>query len=271
MLLDQLILTTTISAESLAGFVEDARRTGRGLQRLGSKVGGAVDQYVPSLYCYVLLIFYRIMAVNDYAVNAISAAQSSSPSIVQSLLIPFSSRPSTDEIILRTFVEAMSVLSTTIERLIVEAEVQLANLEKLEERLSVLHELVSREDSTISSAKSELLSHLWSKLGGNRRTLNGYDDHLRLLNGLGDYRKQALAHVVSALQTLRSLSDDMEDMRERVAEPELAGSHIPVKVHLNSIHLGLQRLKDSRVKAQEREEEAIKRVLGAEHFVGLEG
>lgn len=187
------------------------------------------------------------------------------------LLNPFYSGPSTDEIVLRTFVEAMSVLSTSIERLIVEAEVQLANLEKLEERLTLLHELVSREDSTISAAKSELLADLWTKLGWNKLTLKGYDDHLRLLHGLGDYRKQALAHVVSALQTLRALSDDMEDMRERVAEPELAGSHIPVTVHIKTIQHGLQRLKDSRVKAREREEEAIKRVLGVEHFVGLEG
>ncbi|KAJ3996835.1 hypothetical protein F5050DRAFT_1807353 [Lentinula boryana] len=241
-------------AETLSGFVEDARRTGRGLQRLGSKVGGAVDQ---------------ILAVSDYAANSISAAQSSSPSTLYSL-IPFYSTPSTEEIVLRTFVEAMGVLSTTIERLIVEAEAQLANLERLEERLSMLHELVSREDFTISSAKSELLSELWTKLGGNKRRLKGYNDHLKLLNGLGEYRKQALAHVVSALQTLRALSDDMEDMRERVSEPELAGSHIPVGVHLNSIQIGLQRLKDSRVKAREREDEAIKRVLGAGNLVTLE-
>ncbi|KAJ3869156.1 hypothetical protein EV359DRAFT_76988 [Lentinula novae-zelandiae] len=242
-------------AESLSGFVEDARRTGRGLQRLGSKVGGAVDQ---------------IMAVNDYAVNSIAAAQASSPSILYSI-IPFYSVPSTQEIVLQTFAEAMGVLSTTIERLVVEAEVQLANLERLEERLSMLHELVSREDSTISSAKSELLSELWTKLGRNKRTLRGYDDHLKLLNGLGEYRKQALVHVVSSLQTLRALSDDMEDIRERVSEPELASSHIPVEVHMNSIRIGLQRLKDSRVKAREREEEAIKKVLGEEHFAALEG
>ncbi|KAJ4477355.1 hypothetical protein J3R30DRAFT_3291495, partial [Lentinula aciculospora] len=242
-------------AESLSGFVEDARRTGRGLQRLGSKVGGAVDQ---------------IIAVNDYAVNSISAAQSSSPSILYSL-IPFYTAPSTQEIVVRTFMETMSVLSTTIERLILEAEIQLAGLERLEERLSVLHELVSREDSSIASAKSELLSNLWTTLGWNKRTLKSYDDHLKLLNGLGEYRKQALTHVVSVLQTLRALSDDMEDMRERVSEPELAGSHIPVQVHMNSIRIGLQRLKDSRVKAREREEEAVKRVLGAEHLAALEG
>ncbi|KAJ3714094.1 hypothetical protein C8R42DRAFT_683063 [Lentinula raphanica] len=244
-------------AESLLEFVQDARRTGRGLQRLGSKVGGAVDQ---------------IIAVNDYAANSIAAAQASPPSILYSI-IPFYSTTTTEEIVLHTFVNAMGVLSSTIGRLIVEAEVQLSNLERMEERLSVLRELVAREDSSVSSAKSELLSDMWSRIramvGADKQVLKGYDDRLKLLKDLGEYRKQALAHVVSALQALRALSDDMEDMRERVSGPELAGFHIPVEVHLNSINLGLQRMKESRVKARQKEEETIKRVLGAEHFANL--
>lgn len=146
-------------------------------------------------------------------------------------------------------------------RLIVEAEISLTNLNNLEERLSTLHELVSREDSSLTTAKSELLAALWTKLGGNRGTLRGYDDHLLLLKNLGDYRKRALVHVVTALQTLQAMSEDMEDLRERVAAPELAGSSIPVEVHMRSIQVGLERLKEGRLKAKEREEEAIKRVL----------
>ncbi|KAF5391523.1 hypothetical protein D9757_002507 [Collybiopsis confluens] len=235
-------------AESLNGFVDDARRTGRGLQKLGSKVGGAVDS---------------ILAVNDYAVNAIAAAQALPPPSSNRSSLPLQSTHKQNH--------AMSVLSSTIEKLIVEAEVQLSNLEQLEQRLSVLNELVSREDYSISSAKSELLSNLWTRLGGNRRMLRRFNDHLKLLGGLGEYRRRALAHVVFALQTLRALSDEMEDMRERVSEPELAGSQIPVEVHMKSIQHGLQRLKDSRVKAKEREEEALKSVLGTEHFAVLEG
>ncbi|KAJ3752163.1 hypothetical protein EV360DRAFT_55710 [Lentinula raphanica] len=240
--------------ETLRGLVRDARRAGRGLQRLGSKFGGAVDQ---------------ILAVNDHAMNTIQAAQTSSPSLIYSI-VPFYSPPSIEDVILHTFTEAMTVLCASIQRLIMEAEIQVTNLERLEEHLSMLHELVSREDSTIVSAKSELLSELWTRLGGNRQALNGYDNHLALLRGLGERRKQALAHVISALQALQTLSDDMEDMRERVSEPQLAGSSIPIEVHMKSIQIGLQRLTDSRVKAGERKEEVIQRALGVDYPFSLE-
>jgi len=200
--------------------------------------------------------------VNDYALHTIEAAIANAPSRYSpKYLIPWYSFPHTSEIVTQTFTEAMDVLSGSMQRLIIEAEVSLANLGSLEEHLSTLHEVVSREDSSISSAKSELLSELWTKVGGNRRALRGYDDHLQLLRDLGGYRKSALVHVVSALQTLQAMSEDMEDLRERVAAPELTAGRIPVEVHMRSIKSGLERLREGRLKAKEREEEAIRRVL----------
>lgn len=208
------------------------------------------------------MVLGSILAVNDYALHTIEGAISNTPSRFSvSSLVPFYSRKPTSEIVTKTFTEAMDVLSASMRRLVIEAELSLSNLDNLEERLSTLHELVSREDSSLSTAKSELLSELWTKVGGNRRTLRGYDEHLLLLKNLGDYRKRALVHVVTALQTLQAMSEDMEDLRERVSAPELVGSSIPVEVHMRSIKGGLERLKEGRIKAKAREEEAIKRVL----------
>jgi hypothetical protein len=172
----------------------------------------------------------RIMAVNDYALHAIESATTKSlalksPSVYVLGLVPFLLRNKpVNEVVRRTFTEAMNVLSSSMERLILEAQLSLSNLDKLEERLSTLHELVSREDSSLSSAKSDLLSELWTKLGGNKRQLRGYDKHLFLLKNLSVYRKKALVHVVAALSTLQGMSEDMEDLRERVATPEIVGS-----------------------------------------------
>lgn len=177
-------------------------------------------------------------------------------------VIPFNRRTTTSETVLHTFTDAMNVLSGEIGRLILDAELQHANLDSLEVDLGVIHEIISREDHSISSAKSELLSALWTKLGGNRRTLRGYNEHLVLLGTLGEYRKKALSHVVLALQALRTLSDDMDDLRERVSTPELAGSRIPVEVHMKSLRAGMDRLKQSRIRAREQEEEMIGRALG---------
>jgi len=204
----------------------------------------------------------RILAVNDYALHAIQADRDRSSLSVRSL-VPFLPKTSPD-VVLKTFTETMNVLSSSIERLIVEAEVQRANLERLEEHLAVIHELVSREDSNISAARAELLAYLWTHLGGHQKEMRSFDDHLKLLKGLADYRKKALIHVVSALQTLHALSDDMEDIRERVTGPQLVGGHIPLDVHMKSISIGLERLQQSRINAAKREEDTVKKVLGIE-------
>ncbi|KAJ7126825.1 hypothetical protein C8R44DRAFT_779661 [Mycena epipterygia] len=236
-------------ADHLRLFVNDARTAGRALNKLNAKVSGAVD---------------GIMAVNDYALHTIEAAQSQSPPSILRHLVPWTSTTPKTDIILTTFEDSMNYLSVTMQSLIVEFELNLQNLNKLEEQLSVLYEFVSREDKSISSAKSELLGELWTKVGGNRRKLRGYEHHLHLLKGLTEYRKQALVHVVSALQTLTQMSEDVENLRERVAAPELVGSRIPVEVHIKSIQGGLERLKEGRSKAKVKESEAMKKILGAD-------
>ncbi|KAG6916051.1 hypothetical protein DXG01_008624 [Tephrocybe rancida] len=234
--------------DTLSEFVDDAKKTGRDLQKLSSKIGGAVD---------------NIMAVNDYALHQIEAEHSKAPTVMSMYgLIPWSAQKSTHDVVTRTFSEAMGVLSSSMERLILEAEVNLANLERLEERLLTLHEIVSREDISLSGAKYELLAELWTKLGGNKKKLRNFNEHLFLLKNLGLYRQKALAHVAAALQALHGMSSDMEDIRERAAAPELMGPRIPIEVHMNSIRTGLDRLKEGRVRAKKLEEETIRRVLG---------
>lgn len=202
------------------------------------------------------------MAVNDYALKSIEEARAQGQS--HWLLTWASSRTRARDlgtVVSTTFHDAMDVLSTHMERLIVEAESCHANLIGLEEKLSSLQAIVSREDSSISTEKSELLQHLWTKLGGNRQSIQNFDRHIELLHGLNIYRKQALIHVVSALHTLRSMSSDVEDLRERAVASDLVSSAIPVEVHMSSIQAGLERLKQGRRKAKDMEEGAVQRVL----------
>ncbi|TDL25382.1 hypothetical protein BD410DRAFT_637531 [Rickenella mellea] len=241
-----------ILANALSVFVEDAKRTGRGLQKLSSKVGGAVD---------------GILAVNDYALHSIEAAASrdNSENSLISYIFPFSfsrKRTTSTEVMTESFEKALSVLSTNLARLIIEAEVSLNNLDKLELQLQTIHEIVAREDASLLTKREELLAELWTLLGGNRDKMRGFDAHLGLLKDVGTYRTRALAHVAAALQTLQALSTDMEDLRERAAKPELAGGEIPLEVHVKSIRSGLERLAKGRERAQKREQEAYERILG---------
>jgi hypothetical protein len=202
------------------------------------------------------------MAVNDYALQKIDAVQKTKPSRLYAALIPWKShKKSINQVVVETFGEAMNVLSTDMERLIIEAEANIIALDTLEERLSTLHDVISREDLTLSSEKADLLAELWTILGFNRDELRNFDQSLLLLKELKTYRQQALARVITALQTLQMMSADMEDMRERVARPAIAGSAIPVEVHMKSIQYGLERLREGRIRAKELDEAAIRRVL----------
>lgn len=203
------------------------------------------------------------MAVNDYALQSIESARDTLPPFWSlATLVPWKShRKDLDMIVAKTFEEVMNVLSSNMERLIIEAEINYQNLNALEERLVTLHEVISREDSLLASAKTELLTDLWTKLGGNRKTLQNFESHLLLLKELGTYRKQAFVHVSTALEILRALSEDMEDMRERVTAPNLVGPTTPIEVHMKSIRMGLERLRDGRTKAKRLEEDAVRRIL----------
>lgn len=65
-----------------------------------------------------------------------------------------------------------------------------------------------------------------------------------------------------ALQTLQGIKYEMDDLRARVAAPELVGERIPMEVHNQSIKSGLEGLNEGRIKLTERNEAAMRQILG---------
>ncbi|KAI0254994.1 hypothetical protein BJV78DRAFT_1120256 [Lactifluus subvellereus] len=221
-----------VLADSLSDFVKDARKVGRGLIRFNSRVGGAVD---------------TVITVNDYALHAIEAASSKSSALLPRGLWPFSpSENATNQVITRTFTEAMNTLLTNLQSLVLEAEVSISDLNKLEEHLGSIHEIVSRECDAISTASGGALAQLWTNVVNDSDQPNRNDKHLVLLNDVGGYRNRALTHVVAALQMLETMAEDMEELRRRVAAPQLVGDAIPIDVHIKSLRSGVERLKGIR-------------------------
>ncbi|KAI5122902.1 hypothetical protein M0805_007580 [Coniferiporia weirii] len=232
-------------ANSLGIFISNARETARGLQKLNAKVSGSVD---------------NILAISDYALQAIESEETKQSSLMK-YIWPFGANPGPERLS-SAFTQSLSVLSTSLENLILSAEASLQSLDTLESQLGTIHEIIVREDVTLTVEHSELLAQLWTRLGGNRAQRHRFEGNLYLLRHLGGYRSRALAHVVAALQALQTLSADMEELRERAAAPELSGGEIPLEVHARAIRSGVQRLNEGRLKAKEKEEEAVKRVLG---------
>ena len=188
-------------------------------------------------------------------------AAKSSLFVIDFILRPLSKGVVTQTIVADTFADAMSVLETQLSRIRLEAEATAVYLNNLEQSLSTMHELLTRENVTMTNEKEELLAELWTRIHGNRRRLKGMNDNLHFLEHVGVWRKRAQETVVATLQTLDTMSEDMEDLRERVAKPELLGERIPPEVHIKSIQAGLERLKVDRKRAKVRGEENLRKVL----------
>ena len=206
----------------------------------------------------------RITSLNDHALQTIEASKSP-PSLVARML-PFSlsnSNP-TKEAVIETFLSSMDSIGNHMSRLREEAEISMGHLMRLEEHLKVLHEIVSRENKELTKTQEEVLAELWTRLGGNKRELKEMNLNLNLLKNVEKYRRKALVHVAATLETLHTLDADMEELRTKVAAPNIVGDKIPIEVQIKSIKAGVDRLKEGQMKASLRQGERLDRMLETE-------
>jgi len=199
--------------------------------------------------------------MNDYALQTIEASKT--PTSLMTRVLPFSlsNTNPTEEAVIEAFLMSMDNTATHMVRLRDEAEVSMGHLMRLEEHLMVLHEITHRDNKQLTAAQEDVLAELWTRLGGNKSRLREMNSNLDLLKNVEKYRRKALAHIVVTLQALHALDADMEELRARVAAPEIAGDGIPIEVHIKSIKAGVERLKEGQMKASLREGESIARIL----------
>lgn len=89
----------------------------------------------------------------------------------------------------------MNTLSADMLDLVSEAEMSMSNLNKLEKHLKSLHEVVSREHSSLSTTNHGLLARLYTISIGNHQP-KAMNEHIALLRGVGGYWDRARVHVV---------------------------------------------------------------------------
>lgn len=107
--------------------------------------------------------------MDEYALRALERArvaqiEAASGNVITSWALapfkPWSRVGETEKDILSTFVQASSVMDNSIRRLITEAERVLEGLDDLENRLGLIQEMVSMEESVIKEKHNEIVSFL---------------------------------------------------------------------------------------------------------------
>ncbi|KAL8774037.1 MAG: hypothetical protein Q9209_001145 [Squamulea sp. 1 TL-2023] len=237
------------------GFIETAGIASNDLQKFNSHVGRAVDN--------ILAAARWTKRVLDGVALEQDSRGSISGFFNDRLLAPFQPIRFTEATVLQQYTEHTRIVEREINRLIDEAQALLAVLRNLDDRLDVIHGIAVRDDLHAQGSKEEIMSQLWTMLGGNRKALGKYDTQLKLLKQVNMYRQTAIAHVAGTMLKLQAMGTELAELRERVGTVELVGDRagVPLSVHIESIEMGVERLEERRNWARGVENEQMQKVL----------
>ncbi|OCK77331.1 hypothetical protein K432DRAFT_304479 [Lepidopterella palustris CBS 459.81] len=238
-------------------FIDTARQASYDLTHFNARIGRAVDQ---------------ILNTNRWTlqvIDGISQKQAVAGGISRLLshIDPFASfkaaPPTMHEVLFEQYLRHTSAIEEQIQTLIMEAQALLSILENLDQRLDVIAGIATRDGVIARGNRDDLFAHLWTKLGGNRSSVAKLNEQLRLLRDVTMYRKNAWNHVSATVLRLQEIAAGLEDLRERVAAPEVVGvrQEVPLSFHLEYIRLGVERLEGVRGDARRMEGEHYKKIL----------
>lgn len=244
------------------GFIDTAKIASWDLTKFNSHVGRAVDS---------------VISITRWTSRVLDGIQERETSrgiigafVNDKLIAPFQPAKFSERLVLDQYVEHTRAVEEEISRLVIEAQALLTVLNNLEDRLEVIHGITVRDGVQVQASKDETLSELWAWLGGHRGKINKLNGQLNLLKEIGNRRKTALAHVSGTLLKLQEISSGLEDLRERVAAPELLRDRIdiPLSVHIESIQKGINRLEEQKLITQRSKEDIMERARNRNDMEG---
>ncbi|KAF7871637.1 hypothetical protein EAF04_003744 [Stromatinia cepivora] len=244
------------------GFIDTAKIASWDLTKFNSHVGRAVDS---------------VISITRWTSRVLDGIQERETSrgligafVNDKILAPFQPIKFSERLILDQYVEHTRAVEEEISRLVVEAQALLMVLNNLEDRLEIIHGITVRDGVQVQASKDETLSELWAWLGGHRGKINKLNGQLNLLKDIGDRRKIALAHVSGTLIKLQQIGSGLEDLRERVAAPELLRDRIdiPLSVHIEHIQQGINRLEEQKLITQNSKDDIMERARNRNDMEG---
>ncbi|PIL26968.1 hypothetical protein GSI_10106 [Ganoderma sinense ZZ0214-1] len=217
------LMKRDLIASALDDFVLDARLAGRALQKLSVKIYSSTDS---------------IIAFNDYALRVLQGAHPPAT-------------PESAATLARIFRSSTSTLVNEITDILVEAAKTVTALDNLEDRLVRIHALSIDDHILTVAAIDNVLSELWTKLGGNGRWLRDLERRARVLKDLDEYRRRAVSHVAVTVQTLVGIEEELNQLTRKLHRDDGDSSAgLPIEVHIASIDGGVKRLREERMRVR---------------------
>lgn len=244
-------------------FVETARIASFDLQRFNSHVGRSVDNVLATARWTSRVI--EGIAERDAGRGAIASF------VTDKVLAPFQPLKFTEDALLDQYIKHTQTVELEIHRLIEEAQAILLVLQNLEDRLDTIHGISIRDNKHAQYSRDEILSQLWTILGGNRTKLGKFESELKLLQQVNGYRQSAFGYVAGTILKLQEMQTELEELRVRVGSAELLRdkADIPLSVHIENIQLGVARLEVGREKSMRLQGENMLKRLDRGEGMGI--
>lgn len=131
-----------------------------------------------------------------------------------------------------------------IKNLLSEADDLLNLLRNLDYRLDDIERVIVSEEKKVMISKKEVMSQLWTILGGNRMERDRTEVELNLLAEVRLQQKNAIVHVSGAMLLLQRIEREIKELQNRVLDstPQLHQSQVPLSDHIAIIQSALERL-----------------------------
>lgn len=238
------------------GFIETAKSASNELQKFNSHVGSAVDS---------------VISINRWTSRyldglvADQAGQGLLSDFTTWIFSPFQPATFSERNLLDKYVEHTALVGDKIADLIIEAQAVLKTLNQAENHLGIIYEFVTRTQETVQSRKDDVLWTIWTLVGANYRRISKLNSQLSLLGRVNSQRSDAVRQVSELLVELEKIQAGLEDLRERVAAPEVAAispsGPLPLSYHIETIDRGVERLEHARSRIRAIENDRIHEVL----------
>ncbi|KAL2127721.1 hypothetical protein VTI74DRAFT_10265 [Chaetomium olivicolor] len=240
----------------LDGFIETAGAASDDVQKFNTHVSSAVD-FVIAMSRWTSLHLGSYPGDNNEDQTGLIG------SWMNWLFAPFQPAVFSQRHLLDQYIEHTAVVSDRIVSLILEAQAVLRTLTKAEGHLDTIYKYVTRTRKTVQSCKDDILWTLWTLVGANNGQLSSLNSQLALLKEVNAQRLDAVRQVSELIVELKKIQGALDDLRNRVAEPGLVrgGVEVPMRVHMETINRGIERLEAARRRIRAVEDERMREAL----------
>lgn len=238
------------------GFIDTARSASNELQKFNSHVGSAVDSVI-SINRWTSRYLDGLVADQE--------GQGLLSDFTTWIFSPFQPATFSERNLLDKYVEHTALVGDKIADLIIEAQAVLKTLNQAENHLGIIYDFVTRTQETVQSRKDDVLWTIWTLVGANYRRISKLNSQLSLLGRVDSQRSDAVKQVSELIVELEKIRAGLDDLRDRVAEPEVAAASpkgpMPLSVHIETIDRGVERLEHARSRIRAIENDRIHEVL----------